>query len=602
MGLALTASAADAPDTRTLAIPYEEYDLDNGLHVILSEDHSVPFVQVNLWYRVGAKDEVEGRSGFAHLFEHLMFQGSEHMDGEYFGPLQRIGARINGTTNMDRTNYFEGVPSEQLPLALWLGADRMGFLLPALTQEKLDNQKLVVRNERRQSYENRPYGMTWWWLFENLYPEGHPYHIPTIGKHEDIDAANLEDVKDFFKQWYVPNNASLSIAGDFDPAEAKALVEKYFGDIPRGPQPEPILSVEPVVLSGENVIRKTDDVPHNKVWLAWHSPALYAPGDAELDTLSSILTSGKDSRLYRALVEEQQIAQTVSAYQVSMLLGSFYVIEATAVEGQDPDALVNAIDELVAKVKTEGVTEEEVALAKTNWEASFYRRMRTISSKANQLNQYHVQTGDTDYIGKDLARFMDVSTAGVAKALQGLDSGRVVLPSDLRRPQKERKSDARYHHTDVVWPHAGLCVQDWPGCLRHLVACSTPEPLAPRAFQLPEAQTATLSNGVEVSVVENHEMPLVNVQVAFDQGGWTDDADAVGLASVTLDMLNEGAGDYDAAGISKAAKAIAATSAVARAPTPPACPSMCWRSTSSRPSTFSRQSSWPRLLSRTTGI
>ena len=427
MGLALTASAADAPDTRTLAIPYEEYDLDNGLHVILSEDHSVPFVQVNLWYRVGAKDEVEGRSGFAHLFEHLMFQGSEHMDGEYFGPLQRIGARINGTTNMDRTNYFEGVPSEQLPLALWLEADRMGFLLPALTQEKLDNQKLVVRNERRQSYENRPYGMTWWWLFENLYPEGHPYHIPTIGKHEDIDAANLEDVKDFFKQWYVPNNASLSIAGDFDPAEAKALVEKYFGDIPRGPQPEPILSVEPVVLSGENVIRKTDDVPHNKVWLAWHSPALYAPGDAELDTLSSILTSGKDSRLYRALVEEQQIAQTVSAYQVSMLLGSFYVIEATAVEGQDPDALVNAIDELVAKVKTEGVTEEEVALAKTNWEASFYRRMRTISSKANQLNQYHVQTGDTDYIGKDLARFMDVSTAGVAKALQGLDSGRVVL-------------------------------------------------------------------------------------------------------------------------------------------------------------------------------
>ena len=427
MGLALTASAADAPDTRTLAIPYEEYDLDNGLHVILSEDHSVPFVQVNLWYRVGAKDEVEGRSGFAHLFEHLMFQGSEHMDGEYFGPLQRIGARINGTTNMDRTNYFEGVPSEQLPLALWLEADRMGFLLPALTQEKLDNQKLVVRNERRQSYENRPYGMTWWWLFENLYPEGHPYHIPTIGKHEDIDAANLEDVKDFFKQWYVPNNASLSIAGDFEPAEAKALVEKYFGDIPSGPQPEPILSVEPVVLTEETVIRKTDDVPHDKVWLAWHSPALYATGDAELDTLSSILTSGKDSRLYRALVEEQQIAQDVSAYQVSMLLGSFYVIEATAVEGQDPDALVTAIDEAVAGLKTEGVTDEEVSLAKTNWEASFYRRMLTISSKANQLNQYYVQTGDTGFIGKDLARFMDVSPEGVATALQGLGSGRVVL-------------------------------------------------------------------------------------------------------------------------------------------------------------------------------
>ena len=427
MGLALNASAADAPDTQTLAIPFEEYDLDNGLHVILSEDHSVPFVQVNLWYRVGAKDEVEGRSGFAHLFEHLMFQGSEHMDGEYFGPLQRIGARINGTTNMDRTNYFEGVPSEQLPLALWLEADRMGFLLPALTQEKLDNQKLVVRNERRQSYENRPYGMTWWWLFENLYPEGHPYHIPTIGKHEDIDAANLEDVKDFFKQWYVPNNASLSIAGDFEPAEAKALVEKYFGDIPSGPQPEPVLEVAAVTLTEETVIRKTDDVPHHKVWLAWHSPAVYQPGDAELDTLSSILTSGKDSRLYRSLVEEQQVAQEISAFQVSMLLGSFYVIEATASEGTDPDALVAAIDQALSGLAESGVTDEEVALAKTNWEASFYRRMATISSKANQLNQYHVQTGDTGYVSKDLGRFLSVSPEGINRALKSLGAGRVVL-------------------------------------------------------------------------------------------------------------------------------------------------------------------------------
>lgn len=428
LGLALGANAETAPETSpTISIPFEEYDLDNGLHVILSEDHSVPFVQVNLWYRVGAKDEVEGRSGFAHLFEHLMFQGSEHMDGEYFGPLQRIGAQINGTTNMDRTNYFEGVPSEQLPLALWLESDRMGFLLPALTQEKLDNQKLVVRNERRQSYENRPYGMTWWWLFENLYPAGHPYHIPTIGKHEDIDAANLEDVKAFFRQWYLPNNASLSIAGDFDPAEAKALVAKYFGDLPSGPQPSPILDVEPTVMAEEVVIRKTDDVPHNKVWMAWHSPGVYQPGDAELDTLSSILSAGKDSRLYQALVEKETIAQDVSAYQVSMLLGSFYVIEATAAEGVAPDELVAAIDAELAAVAESGVTDDEVALAKTNWEASFVRRLSTINTKANLLNQYHIQTGDTDYLAKDLARFQGVTTAGIAKAIAGLGSGRVVL-------------------------------------------------------------------------------------------------------------------------------------------------------------------------------
>jgi zinc protease len=428
MALTLAAYASDeTPIQTSISIPFEEYDLDNGLHVILSEDHSVPFVQVNLWYRVGAKDEVAGRSGFAHLFEHLMFQGSEHMDGEYFGPLQRIGARINGTTNMDRTNYFEGVPSEQLPLALWIEADRMGFLLPALTQEKLDNQKLVVRNERRQSYENRPYGMTWWWLFENLYPDGHPYHIPTIGKHEDIDAASLEDVKAFFRQWYLPNNASLSISGDFDPAEAKALTSKYFGSLPAGPQPAPILEVAPTVLTEEKIIRKTDDVPHHKVWLAWHSPAVYAEGDAELDTLSSILSTGKDSRLYQALVEDTQLAQDVEAYQVSMLLGSFYVIEATASEGESPDDVVAAIDKVVADIKANGVTEEEVTLAKTNWEASFYRRMRTISSKANQLNQYHVQTGETDFIGRDLARFMNVTPEGISAALDHLGEGRIQL-------------------------------------------------------------------------------------------------------------------------------------------------------------------------------
>ena len=433
MGLTLAATAGESVlqtpsiETPSISIPFEEYDLDNGLHVILSEDHSVPFVQVNLWYGVGAKDEVEGRSGFAHLFEHLMFQGSAHMDGEYFGPLQRIGARINGTTNMDRTNYFEGVPSEQLPLALWIEADRMGFLLPALTQEKLDNQKLVVRNERRQSYENRPYGMTWWWLFENLYPEGHPYHIPTIGKHEDIDAASLEDVKAFFRQWYLPNNASLSIAGDFDPAEAKALVEKFYGPLAAGPQPEPIAEIAATVLTEEKVIRKTDDVPHHKVWLAWHSPAVYAEGDAALDTLSSILSVGKDSRLYKALVEDTQLAQDVEAYQVSMLLGSFYVIEATASEGQSPDDVVAAIDRVIAEIKASGVSAEEVTLAKTNWEASFYRRMRTIASKANQLNQYYVQTGETDFIGRDLGRFLSVTPQGIASALNHLGEGRIQL-------------------------------------------------------------------------------------------------------------------------------------------------------------------------------
>lgn len=220
---------ADDPQVQ---IPFEKYTLPNGLDVILSEDHSIPFVQVNIWYNVGSKDEAPGRSGFAHLFEHLMFQGSEHMDDDYFVPLQKIGAEINGTTTSERTNYFEGVPSDQLPLALWLESDRMGWLLPALTAEKLQNQKDVVRNERRQSYEDQPYGGAWLALNCALYPPDHPYHHPVIGSHEDLEAATLDDVRGFFSRWYSPSNASLVVAGDFDPEFVRGRIERLFGGLP----------------------------------------------------------------------------------------------------------------------------------------------------------------------------------------------------------------------------------------------------------------------------------------------------------------------------------------------------------------------------------
>jgi len=417
-----------APDQDTeVNIPFEEYDLENGMHVILSPDKSIPYVWVNIWYRVGAKDEVPGRSGFAHLFEHLMFQGSKHADGEYFQPLQKIGAVINGTTNWDRTNYFEGVPSEQLPLALFMESDRMGWLLPALNEEKLENQKLVVRNERRQSYENRPYGMVWKWLAEELYPDGHPYHIPTIGRHEDIDAATLKDVKDFFRQWYVPSNASLSIAGDYDVEEAKALVEKYFGHVPAGPTPTPVLKAS-ASLAEQKVVRHTDDVPHQKVWIAWHSPGLYQPGDADLDVFSSIVSSGKDSRLYKELVHDSQIAKSVEAYQVSLLLGSFFVIEATASPGKTTDEVVTEVDRVLADMLKDGPSDEEITIAKLNWEARFYGDMASIRAKSNQLNQYYIQTGTTDYIKTDLARYLAVTPSSVHQAQEAwLTDKRVVL-------------------------------------------------------------------------------------------------------------------------------------------------------------------------------
>ena len=411
-----------------LSIPHETYTLDNGLHVILSEDHSVPFVWVNLWYRVGSKDETEGLTGFAHLFEHMMFQGSAHADGDYFGPLQAVGARINGTTNFDRTNYFEGVPSEHLPLALFMESDRMGWLLPAMTPQRLQNQQEVVRNERRQRYDNRPYGKVRLWLNEALYPEGHPYRVPTIGKHEDIENAKMEDVQAFFRKWYVPNNASLAIVGDFDPTEARELVEKYFGHIPRGAQPTPVTEA-PATLEAPVSLHVGSKVPHHKVWLAWHSPKLYAPGDAELDIVSGLLSDGRDSLLYQHLVKETGVAKDVAAYQSSSYLTSTYVIQATAADGHTTEEVVAAIDSVLATFLAAPPSEEAVQDAKTGWEVQAWRSLQSISNKANQLNSYHVLTGDSDYLSTDLGRYQSVTPATVhaaARMYLGVP-GRVVL-------------------------------------------------------------------------------------------------------------------------------------------------------------------------------
>ncbi|RME28282.1 MAG: insulinase family protein [Deltaproteobacteria bacterium] len=429
----LAARAADPaalPGRRTVEIPFEKYELDNGLDVILAEDHSVPFVQVNIWYDVGSKDEVPGRTGFAHLFEHLMFQGSAHMDDDYFVPLQRIGARVNGTTNFDRTNFFEGVPSEYLPLALWLESDRMGWLLPAFNQAKLDEQREVVRNERRQRYENRPYGEVRVWLYENLFPEDHPYHVPTIGRHEDLEAATVDDVAEFFRTWYLPNNASLTICGDFDPDVARTLVERYFGDIPAGPQPQPVRHVDlpDGWMSTEKVVEKTDDVPHAKVWLAWISPPLFAEGDAALDVLSSVLSDGKESRLYSRLVHDEQIAKDVSAYQASSALQSVYIIEATAAEGHTTDELVDSIDAVLDELREAGPSREEVEVAKVNWQVQFFRGIQTIARKADLLNAYNVRLGDPGAIDRDLQRYLDVDADDVQNAVSTwLGEGRLVL-------------------------------------------------------------------------------------------------------------------------------------------------------------------------------
>jgi zinc protease len=413
------ALAAEPSSAATLSIPHERYTLPNGLEVILAPDHSVPFAWVNVWYHVGSKDEAPGRSGFAHLFEHLMFQGSEHYNSDFFGPLQKIGAVINGTTNLDRTNYFEGVPSEHLPLALAMESDRMGWLLPALDQGKLDNQKSVVRNERRQRYDNVPYGHAWLAILDNVFPEGHPYHIATIGRHEEIEAATLDDVKAFFAKWYVPNNASLVVAGDFEPKAAKRLVARYFGDLPSGAEPERAAPPAPVTFDAERVIVKEDaNAPFERVYVVWPSPAAYSPGDAELDLASDALSDGKDSRLYKRLVHEKQIAQDVSAGQQSLALQSMYMITATVAPGHTGDEVLAEIDAVLAEVRAQGFTDEEVSTAKTGFEVGFYGMLSTVQGKADVLNSYWVTRGDPDWVAEDLARYTGATAQAVSDAVR----------------------------------------------------------------------------------------------------------------------------------------------------------------------------------------
>ncbi len=394
------ALASDAPH-----IPHEKYTLDNGLEVILAPDPSTPIVFVQVWYKVGSRDEEPGLTGFAHLFEHLLFQGTENVPGEYFAPLQEVGAEVNGSTSFDRTEYHEELPSQHLPLALFMESERLGWSLPILDQTMLDNQREVVKNERRQRYENPPYGEAFVDLFQAIFPEGHPYRHMPIGSHADLEAADLEAVKAFFRKWYAPNNASLVISGHFDTAEAKSLVAQYFGAIPRGPDAASAPPA-PIAIPEHKVVRQYDEVPEQKVWAAWMSPPLYAPGDAELDLLSSVLSGGKDSRLYKALVRDQQVAKDISIYQMSLAWGSVYLLSGTAAKGHTTDEVLAAADAVIAEVLGDAPpTTDEIEAAKASFEVGFYRGLTTVSGKGSQLSSYNALAGDPDFMAKDLARF-----------------------------------------------------------------------------------------------------------------------------------------------------------------------------------------------------
>ena len=417
---------------QALHVPYQTFTLPNGLQVLLHEDHSVPLVSVNVWYHVGSSDEKPGRTGFAHLFEHIMFMGSQHVPtGAFDRLLEAAGGDNNGSTTEDRTNYYEDAPGNALPLPLWLDSDRMGFLLPEITAEKVDLQRGVVQNERRQSYENRPYGLAEENILQRLYPPDHPYHWPVIGSMADLSAATLDDVRGFFRTYYTPNNATLAIAGDITPRATRQLVERYFGDIPRGPavtRPEP-----PAVQLGADVYATIEDrVQVPRVYDAWHTVKAFADGDATLDVLANVLAGGRSSRLYKRLVYELQIATDVVAFQDGGRIDGKFELWATARPGHDLTELERVIDEEIGKIAQAGPTPREVERAQNSFEAQFLSRMERVGGfggKADQLNFYNYFVGTPDYFEKDLDRYRKVTAAEVQQAARRYlaDAHRVVL-------------------------------------------------------------------------------------------------------------------------------------------------------------------------------
>lgn len=527
------------------ALKFDLYQLKNGLTVILHEDHKTPVAAVNVWYRVGSKDEEPGRTGFAHLFEHMMFQGSKNHDEDYFVPLERLGADMNGSTAEDETVYYETVPSNALERALWLEADRMGFLLPAMTPERLENQRDVVKNERGQSVDNAPYGQAEERLLGALYPPDHPYHHSVIGSMADLSAATLGDVQAFFRTHYVPNHAVLCVAGDFDPAQLKPWIEKYFGSIPRGPEFKPP-APRPTVLTAAKHIEMTDRVTLPRAELVWPTVPTNHPDEAPLDVLASVLGGlAKENRLYRALQYDRQLASSVgAAHPTHVLTGTFEVeLYARPVAGQDPRAqladLVARTDAEISRLKREGPTAAEVVKAQNERESSVVMSLQSVTQKARLLNLYFALEGDPLGYQSELERVFAVTPADVKRVAEKyLGPGRIELDV-LPGPPTERAPETAGRRSETVAPIASPDVKD--DFDRSIMPPLGPTP----RFSPPRFVRRHLSNGLELRIVERRELPIVTLDLVLKSGETSTPMGKEGLASLAASMLEEGAGKYD---------------------------------------------------------
>jgi len=522
------ALAASAP-AQSFAV--EKLTLKNGMTVILYPDHSLPVAAVNVWYRVGSKDEQPRRSGFAHLFEHLMFMGTERVpNGDFDRIMEAAGGSNNASTSADRTNYFSSGPASLLPTLLWLDADRLEDLARAMDQKKLDLQRDVVLNELRQTYENQPYGRAELAIQYLLYPGAHPYHFATIGTEEDLKAAQVNDVKDFFATYYTPSNASLVVAGDFDPKEIRSLVEKLFGAVPRGAEP-PRRDVPPTALHDVKRGVAFDKVQLPQLSFAYHAPKGFGPGDAETDLVAAVLADGKSSRLYKRLVVDDALATSVTANNESQLLGSAFRIDVQTRPDADLDRVEKVVDEELARFLKEGPTEKELDERKATIEVGKLAALQRLETRADFMNQYEFFWGEPNSFQRDLDRYRNATKAAVLETARRVitQNARVlfrVLPEQPRRSPGPR--DAR------------------------------PKDGAPAAFRPPAPERFTLANGIPVQFWSTPDLPLTAAALVFQTGGPLTAADGrdAGLASMTARMLDEGAGDLDALRFGEAVAAL----------------------------------------------
>ncbi|MEO0412764.1 MAG: pitrilysin family protein [Pseudomonadota bacterium] len=517
--LILPASTASAD----VDIAYEEFTLPNGLRVVVHEDRKAPIIAVSIWYHVGSKDEPKGKTGFAHLFEHLMFNGSENHDAEYFEPLEEVGATsLNGTTWFDRTNYFQNVPTPALELALFLESDRMGHLLGAITQEKLDNQRGVVQNEKRQG-DNQPYGLSEYRVLKGLYPEGHPYRWSTIGSMEDLNDASLDDVKDWFKRFYGPNNAVLVLAGDIDAQTARPLVEKYFADIPAGPPLPKLKSWVPEL--EENVYDTMEDrVPQARIQRIWNLPGRVEETATKMYVAGAILGSGKNSRLYKKLIFDEQVATSVYAGVQPFELTSQFEIQVDIKPGVKPQRVNDLIDEVVEEFLKGGPTKDELSRVKTRIRAAQIRGLERVGGfggKATTLAQGALYAGDPGFYKTEM-QWAEETT-----------------PKELKELASDWLEEGYYQLTTLPYDE-GKAASEGADRSRLPAVAASPD------IDFPDIERATLSNGVEVVFAQRSTVPIIRVALQFDAGYAADSAGKLGLSNITMSMLDEGTGSLDA--------------------------------------------------------